>query len=467
MERFYIKQDDELFSIIDNVKLSKDINIVLIVPFGTIALRSIINLRILKEESESLGKSVYVSTSDTLIKKLAKQAGIKVIEAQTKAQIKKPERNMGRIVDLRMMSDVVIPDEEETISEISVEESVLEEKIVSEPKFEPKPQPEDNYFYKERPYKEKVFAEPLPERIKKVKRVRSFKIFTPKFFIGVLIFIVLLGLAAIVYFVLPRAQVVITPKKEAVKFTSDILVDSNITEIKLDESTIPGQFFDLEKTESKEFPTTGEKDVIQKAVGKITVYNQYSSTPQTLVKTTRLRAINGKIFRLTSTVTIPGAVITEGKIIASSKEVDVEADEAGDTYNIGPSDFNIPGFEGTPKYTAFYGKSTDPMTGGAQGKMKVATQDDIDGAVKIVTLELKDQTSKEFQALIPGDLKLLSDSQSIDVAESSSNLKANQPGEKFTITVKMKAAGVAFKEQDASYLAERSANNVITKDKIL
>ena len=258
MERFYIKQDDELFSIIDNVKLSKDINIVLIVPFGTIALRSIINLRILKEESESLGKSVYVSTSDTLIKKLAKQAGIKVIEAQTKAQIKKPERNMGRIVDLRMMSDVVIPDEEETISEISVEESVLEEKIVSEPKFEPKPQPEDNYFYKERPYKEKVFAEPLPERIKKVKRVRSFKIFTPKFFIGVLIFIVLLGLAAIVYFVLPRAQVVITPKKEAVKFTSDILVDSNITEIKLDESTIPGQFFDLEKTESKEFPTTGE-----------------------------------------------------------------------------------------------------------------------------------------------------------------------------------------------------------------
>ena len=107
------------------------------------------------------------------------------------------------------------------------------------------------------------------------------------------------------------------------------------------------------------------------------------------------------------------------------------------------------------------------MTGGAQGKMKVATQDDIDGAIKIVTLELKDQTSKEFQALIPGDLKLLSDSQSIDVAESSSNLKANQAGEKFTITVKMKAAGVAFKEQDASYLAERSANNVIPKDKIL
>jgi hypothetical protein len=464
MERFYIKRDDELFSIIDNVKLSQDVSIVLIVPSGTIALRSIINLRILKEESGFLGKSVYVSTSDTLIKKLAKQAGIKIIETQTKAQVRKPERNMGRIVDLRMMSDVVIP-KEETIEEIP--EEIPEEILIKEPKFEPRHQPEDDYFLKERSYEEKVFAEPLPERVERVKRTKSFKILTPKFFIGVLIFIVLLGLAAIVCFVLPRAQVVITPKKEPVKFTSDILVDSNITEVRLEESIIPGQFFDLEKAESKDFPTTGERDVLEKAKGKITVYNQYSSSPQTLVKTTRFRSTSGKIFRLTSTVTIPGAIIEEGKIIASSKEVDVEADEAGDAYNIGPSDFNIPGFEGSPKYAAFYGKSTAPMTGGAKGKMKVATQDDIDGAMKIVTMELKDIISKEFQALIPTDLKLLGDAQSLDVTESSSNLKANQPGEKLTITIKMKAAGVAFKEQDASYLVEKGANNATPENKIL
>ncbi|MDP2860863.1 MAG: hypothetical protein Q8N98_04085 [bacterium] len=450
MEKFHIKQDDELFSIIDNIKLSKDINIVLIVPSGTVALRSIINLRILKEESGFLAKNVYISTLDTLIQKLTKQAGIKIIEVQTKTQIKKPV-SMGRVVDLRMISNVVAHKEEPV-------EEVL---------FEPKPQPEDNYFYKERPYEEKVFAEPLPERVERIKRTKSFKIFTPKFFVGVLILIALLGLAAIVCFVLPRAQVVITPKKEPVKFTSDIFVDSNVTEIKLEEAVIPGQFFDSEKMESKEFPSTGERDVLEKAKGKIIVYNQYSSSPQTLVKTTRFRSTSGKIFRLTSTVTIPGAIIEEGKIIASSKEVDVEADEAGDTYNIGPSDFNIPGFEGTPKYTAFYGKSTNPMTGGAKGKMKVATQDDIDGAMKIVTMELKDKVFKEFQKLIPADLKLSGGGQSLDITESSSSLKANQPGEKFTITMKIKAAGVAFKEQDASYLVERGANSATPKDKIL
>jgi len=145
----------------------------------------------------------------------------------------------------------------------------------------------------------------------------------------------------------------------------------------------------------------------------------------------------------------------------------VEADEPGDSYNIGPSNFTIPGFEGSPKYAAFYGKSTTPMTGGAKGKMKVVTQDDINGAIQIVTLGLKDKVSSEFKALIPADLKLLDDSQSLEVIESSSNIKANQPGEKFTITVKAKASGIAFKEQDALYLIERNASDEISGDKTL
>lgn len=463
MEKFYIKISDELFSIIDNIKLSQNINIVLIVPSGAAALRSIINLRILKEESGFLGKNVYISTSDALIQKLAKQAGIKIINTQPKT-VKIPQKQMGRVVDLRIMSDISTPEEEIVEAEETKE---IEETPVEEPVFQPKSHPGDNYFYKERPYEEKIFAEPLPGRPAKPKKVRSFKFFTWKMLVRFLILIAVLGLAGVVYFVLPRVQVVITPQKEPVKFTADILVDTNITEVKAEQSVIPGQIFNTDKTESREFPSTGERDVSEKAKGKITVYNQYSSSPQTLVKTTRFRATNGKIFRLTNTVTIPGAVIDEGKIIASSKEVDVEADEAGDTYNIGPSDFNIPGFEGTPKYTAFYGKSTNPMTGGAKGKMKVATQDDISGAINIVTLELKEKVSQEFQGLIPGELKLLSDSQLLEVVESSSNIKANQPGEKFVVTVKVKAAGIAFKEQDALYLMEKSASNEISQDKTL
>ena len=457
MEKFYLKSIDDFFSIIDNIKSSQDLNIVLIVPSGTIALRSIINLRILKEESSFLNKNIYISTSDELIKKLAKQADIKILNPQGLGTTKKPEKIMDRIVDLRIMSDVVRPQEER------IEEPVIE--VDSEPVFEP--QSKKDYFYKERSSEEKVFAEPLPERSYKIRKARSFKIFTPKFFIGFLILLGILGLAYVIYFVLPRAQVIINPKKEKVKFETEITVDKNISAVDTEMSKIPGQYFETENTKSREFQSTGQRDVLEKAKGKITIYNQYSSSPQTLVKTTRLTSADGKIFRLISTVTIPGAIIDQGKIVASSKEVDVEADQPGSDYNIGPSDFKIPGFEGTPKYTAFYGKSTQPMTGGAKGVMKVATQDDITGATNIVALAAKDTITKDFQALIPKDLKLLSDSQLLETTESSSTLKANQPGDKFTITVKMKAAGIAFKEQDTLYLISKNVGNNISSNKTL
>ena len=89
MEKFYLKATDEFFSIIDNIKSSNDLNIVLIVPSGVNALRSIINLRILKEECNFLGKNIYISTTDDLIKKLATQAKIKILQPQQPKQSKK------------------------------------------------------------------------------------------------------------------------------------------------------------------------------------------------------------------------------------------------------------------------------------------------------------------------------------------------------------------------------------------
>ena len=466
MEKFYLKPTDEFFSIIDNVKLSNELNVVLIIPPGTNALRSIINLRILKEECLFLGKNIYISTSDELIKKLASQVKIKLIQPQGPKQapkITKTIKPMGRVVDLRGMSDIKEPVYQEPEVEPEPEpefESSSELEIEPEPEPIYEPKIEDNYFYKQRASEEKIFAEPLPEeKIRKEKTRRHLKVSKKKVFITILSVIGLLALAFVVYFVLPRAQVVISPKREKVQFETEILADTHITSTNIETSQIAGQIFTTEKIDSREFPSTGEKDVLQKATGKITIYNQYSSDPQTLVKTTRFKSTDGKIFRLSSTVTVPGAIIEEGRIIASSKEVDVEADQAGSEYNIGPSDFTIPGFEGTPKYSAFYGKSTQAMTGGAKGKMKVATQNDITGATEIVKTELKSKVFEEFKAIIPAGLKLLDDAYSVSVTESSSSIKANQAGDKFTITVKMKASGMAFKESDALSLIEKNVSN--------
>ena len=102
-----------------------------------------------------------------------------------------------------------------------------------------------------------------------------------------------------------------------------------------------------------------------KASGIITVFNEYSSDSQRLVASTRFLSSSGKIFRAIEDIYIPGAQLNDDEIIPSSIDVEVVANYLGAEYNIGPSDFTIPGFKGTVKYAGFYGKSNTAMNGGS------------------------------------------------------------------------------------------------------
>lgn len=462
MENFYLEPNEELFSIIDRIKKSLDRDITLVVPSGLSALRSIINLKILKEEAISLGKSISIFTSDVLIKKLAQQSGIVVLDKSgekpsfAKATKDKgwPEQLMegGEIrpmpkqpqVEKKVMSDIVKPIEPAQKIEPVEVEPIKEEK-------------EEKPIEK---MEEPSFVEPTEHK-------PSFKFFTKKRLITTLIIICLVGGGLALYFVLPKAQIFISPKKEAIHFETEILVDKNTDSIDLDDNSIPGQVFQLEMEDSRKFPTTGEKEVEEKAKGTIMVYNQYSSDPQTLVKTTRFLSENGKLFRLIDTTVIPGATIVEGEIVPSSKEVDIMADEPGENYNIGPAKFTIPGFEGTPKYTAFYGESKESMTGGAKGIMRVTTNDDIEGALEIVSLELENKAQEEFDKKIPEELKLLNEARSLEVIQASSSLGADEPGKEFLATVKIRVWGLAFKENDVFDLVKKSVSDKISDNKML
>ena len=476
MENFYLEKDEEFFSIIDRIKKSRDRRITLVVPTGIAALRSIINLKILKEEALSSDKDVAIITADTLIKRLAQQVNLMILDRiQEEPQqfrysegVRQVEFEKKFNPGKKVISDI--------IAKKSVRKKIREEKPVFIPEPEKIEQVEETYIQPQVPKeefrdlgeKEQQFDEFFAKRIKEKRKAESsFRFFTFKKFVIFLIFVLLVAGGFLLYFILPKAQIVINPRKEDIKFEAEVIADKNINSIDLEDNRIPAQVFQLETEGSRKFPTTGEKDVVEKAKGTLTIYNQYSSSEQTLVKTTRLRSENGKIFRLTETVVIPGASIEEGKIIPSSREVTVEADEAGDAYNIGSSKFTIPGFEGTPKYVAFYGQSTEPMTGGAKGRMKVVTKQDIDGATEIVSLELKNKVKDEFKKKIPADLKMLDDAYVLEVIESDSTLEPDDPGKEFIITTKVKAWGLAFKEDDVSILIKEKIKEKISANKFL
>lgn len=146
-----------------------------------------------------------------------------------------------------------------------------------------------------------------------------------------------------------------------------------------------------EKEKEEKIPARGIINVSKKASGKIVVYNSFSASSQTLVKLTRFEAEGGKIFKIDKAIVVPGMKTVSGKIVSGSVEVDVYAENAGDEYNIGLSDFTIPGFKGTAKYGKFYARSKTPLTGGYKGVAPKIDQADVKKAEE----KLKDALEQE------------------------------------------------------------------------
>jgi hypothetical protein len=143
-------------------------------------------------------------------------------------------------------------------------------------------------------------------------------------------------------------------------------------------SAAEGVVFSVATTEKigvRTVPASGTSNVEKKASGTIIVYNYFSTTPQRLIKNTRFETTNGLIFRTPNSITIPGMTTTDGKETPGSLEIVVEADEAGEKYNIDLTDFTVPGFSDTPQYDKIYARSKTPMSGGFVGTEATVSED--------------------------------------------------------------------------------------------
>ena len=75
-------------------------------------------------------------------------------------------------------------------------------------------------------------------------------------------------------------------------------------------SEIPVEGVLFEETAEASAKATGEKELNDRAVGQIVIYNAYSSEAQQLVARTRFSTPDGKIFRTQKAITVPGAKVT-------------------------------------------------------------------------------------------------------------------------------------------------------------
>ncbi|MFH1582571.1 MAG: hypothetical protein ABIA08_02340 [bacterium] len=267
--------------------------------------------------------------------------------------------------------------------------------------------------------------------------------------LGMILFLLLIFFL----FTLGKAEVTYWPETEDLKVDTTLTIDVSADSIDVTGRVIPGFIFEKEKTVIESFAATGKATKEGKAKGMITVYNEYSTNSQILVSTTRFISTEGKLFRTPIRVVIPGGHYEGGKLVPGEKKIEVVADEMGPEYNIEPSTFSIPGFAGTDRYTKFYAKSSQPMTGGFISGSSLITEDDIENAKNIVT---KKAEEKAEQLLLQGlQSEEMEKYVSIDKAinteieeELSLSIAVGQEADNFNYQAKAVSQSLIFEKSD-------------------
>jgi len=288
----------------------------------------------------------------------------------------------------------------------------------------------------------------------------------------ILSFVFLVLLAIFCYVTLSKAEINVWPETENLNLIEKADIDANAAKVDSVLKIIPAQNLQKEKTVVQTFPASGKISKEEKAQGTVKVYNAFSTSPQVLVATTRFVSADGKVFRTPVKITIPGGTYDKGKLIPGSVDIKIVADQPGESYNIGPTTFSIPGFAGTDKYTKFYGESSEAMSGGYQSEVSKVTEEDLAKAEETII----DKAKKECNDLLQEELKknqtasvldYIPDSVQSEIIEKFSAVSANQEAQEFSFQAKAQCRTLVFKKEDINNYVREAIAFQIPQDKKL
>ncbi len=491
----YIEKDEGVGSVLTRVQQTSEKKIALVFPPQSAIFQNVLEVEFLKKELDQLGKEVIIITSDKAQAELAKGLGFSSSESlregegtnkflqdfYSSEEKEDKSRKLAsplikpKISDIKQPSSQPLKKEESLKIEINAPEQKFQKEEAADlsKSIDTSLQGETSEEKETAINSSKItpisFAEDAQAQ-EEAKPSAHKKLHFPKFsfnipfkrltaapFKKILLIFLLAAVGVFIVaatFVFPRADITVLPAREKAQLNIDVSFDTSIKAVDFEKNIIPSQIFQITKTISQEFAATKQANIEKKARGTITIYNAYSSDPQTLVKTTRFRSPDGKIFRITKTITVPGAQIKGGTIVPSSIDVEVVADQPGEAYNIGPTQFTIPGFQGTDKYKGFYGKSKQAMKGGLIKKGLVVGEDDIAKAVKTLKDKILAAAEKELKKQPQSGFEIIGPSLNTKIIETKAIPPAGDPAEKFTLTLKAKAQVFAYKKKDLNDLIE-------------
>lgn len=248
------------------------------------------------------------------------------------------------------------------------------------------------------------------------------------------IFITIIILAVVIFMTSKKVTVTIFAKED----TKTVDLTVKVAKDKAD-GVLAGMVDTADFAFTQKYYPSGYKTVEGVATGEVVVYNK-TTAPQILVKTTRLLTSSGVLFRLTNQITVPA----NGQVNA-----EVYADKAGKDFEIGPSQFTIPGLT-VDKQKFIYAESKGSMAGGVR-KVGAVTESDLQAAKKDYEEKVK-QAYLDKLGELSGDIRV-----AVQVASVSSvaDKKVGDEVSEFNLTGSSTVAVVQYNGKDLNELATK------------
>lgn len=416
-----LNKKDDIAVAVKLIKDTKDREIVFELEKGALLLKDSTNLRLLKKTGEVLGKKVLVRTSDSIGKLLAAKAGM--LE--------------GDEVESRKVSArFVQSDSQHGFSDILSKKKILPLTTA----------------LSLRGTKPQGPLASIPLVAKLHKHATKLVLTT----LGILLVLIVVALV-----VLPRASIVIYARSEPVSRDLEVTVDQNAKQVDSSSLTIPGQLIKKEASQTKNFPTSGQKLEGSKASGKVTIYNFTSHTLTLRASTTTLIA-DGKKYFFTSDITgvKPSTKTSSGPIVP------VVAQQPGEAYNLpAQTKFTIQN-QALGNRPEVYAQNEEAFAGGTSQAQRILSQEDFDKALASLIEEMVRQVQDDLN--VGGqNIKLLSSATNKEILAKTANKNAGEEATNFDMTVIARIEGLAYQEEDVKNLLLTKILEVLSQDKYL
>ena len=270
-----------------------------------------------------------------------------------------------------------------------------------------------------------------------------------KLWLSLVLGVLVVGFALLSYF--DGATLSYLPRSQALSFVNEAFVAYRTGE------RVP--LYSITKTsvdDSATVSASGEREVSRKASGDIVVYNNTTASVR-LIATTRFETTSGLVYRIENAIVVPARRTVNGVAQPGSLEVTVYADESGENYNTGLSDFTLPGLRGTANFESVYARSKTPMSGGFVGMEKIVAEADLASAKGGLESSLRAKLVEEATRTLPADFVLIPSLSSFTFEELPQTAGTSQN----TVTLNMRGHlnGVMFRRSElATSLASKKMN---------